>query len=837
MGSTPQMFKSYSRGTRNMIVEESYNLGMFYSNNPLDAPYVKTLVNLDYKDDGSSLTPRGGLQPVSTVEIEAGHAVYPFVAFTTNINLKNNDYIEDYRTKCYMVTASADKSTHIPEYPAERKALLYDNSKTILYVQDLVTEQFVKSTNVEIEMDDPKATPPLLQADVRFLGEAYNNDISVHGMKLSSTSVRQPVYTVLDNVGYFAYYKNSVKICRLIINKTGNTFTHYFEPVDPMVVTVKEVISNGYNMLATNPYEFKNTVAASYAIEGILPYNKKPGEPDREVLLIARLGQVINFECVYTYPNNSTKKLRACWECSMDAGSTWAMLQTAKKANTANPEALISPEYSLGDSICLDYQPTMREFQMRVSLYEVDAGGDAGTNPIKVLVLPIYTVANTTTTKLLKPTKYNLATASGMMSWKQRVLLWGVAGAENILFTSDISNPAYFPYPNNIEVFDEAIIHVTPFLDNILVFTASNIYIITLSADGVGFTTTMVQNRLSISPLDKHVIQVIKNMVFFKSGNYYYMIVPKASSLTGELIVAPVSKPIINLFNGFEDCVRDVIDTMYYKTLPNAYTLQLSDYYNYIDNMLIRNVYTFEVVADTGFVMHPFKFNFILNYDTGIRTWTAYVHQANGVLLPFKYTITDTTTLLDVCNVTENDVTVKSYAQLLRLNNTTAKDTMRLNPEEGLDKTPNYQYIDTGYRKHGDQYKKRYREIQMKFNNISNKKLRFYADFLIDDDLRKTYYTYKPTHIIDPSNPNYGLFYIEKVIQETMTVGGATTLGGTTDEYWELDFSKFPELATTKVRFPVSGKGYVPRLKLLSFNEVPFELNNINWVSRTLYAR
>ena len=125
----------------------------------------------------------------------------------------------------------------------------------------------------------------------------------------------------------------------------------------------------------------------------------------------------------------------------------------------------------------------------------------------------------------------------------------------------------------------------------------------------------------------------------------------------------------------------------------------------------------------------------------------------------------------------------------------------------------------------------------MKFNNISNKKLRFYADFLIDDDVRKTYYTYRPTHIIDPTNPNYGLFYIEKVISETAIVNGATTLGGATDEYWELDFSKFPELATTKVRFPVSGKGYVPRLKLLSFNEIPFELNNINWVSRTLYAR
>ena len=838
MGVTPQMYKAYNRGTRNMIVEESYNMGMFYTNNPLDSTYVKTLLNLDYKDDGSSLTPRGGLQPTSTVKVNTTEPVYPFAAFTTNVNLVDNDYIEDYRTKCYMVTASADYLIQIPEYPAERKAVMYSNTKTKLYVQDPVTEQFVLSENVEAPTsEDIKGDAILKQADIRFLGEAYNNAITVHGLPLKSDSVRQPVYTVLDNVGYFAYYKKGVKLCRLIINKKDNKFTHYFGPVDPMEVTVKEVISNGYNMLAPDPYQFENTVAASYAIEGILPYSKKPGEADRELLLVARLGQPVNFECVYTYPSNTDKKLRVCWEVSTDTGTTWAMLQTAKKANTSNPEATISAEYTPGDHIYIDYQPAVREFQMRVSLYEVSAGGDAGTNPIKMLVLPIYTAANTLTTRLLKPVKYNLATASGMMCWKQRVLLWGVAGAENILFASDISNPAYFPYPNNIELFDEAIIHVTPFLDNILVFTASNIYIITMTTDGAGFATTMVQNRLSISPLDKHVIQVIKNMVFFKSGNYYYMIVPKSTSLTGELTVAPVSKPIINLFNDFEASVREILETVYYKTLPNTYTLNLTDYYNYIDNMLIRNVYTFEVTVTDGYVMHPFKFNFILNYDTGIRTWTAYMHQANGVLLPFKYTITDTTTLLDVCNITNGDKLVESYAQLLRLSNTEAVDTLKLNPEEGLHQIPNYQYIDTGYRKHGDQYKKRYREIQMKFNNVSNKKLRFYAEFLIDDDLRKTYYTYKPTHIIDPANPNFGLFYIEKVVKETTIVSGATKLGGDTDDFWELDFSKFPELATTKVRFPVSGKGYVPRLKLLSFNEVPFELNNINWVSRTLYAR
>ena len=33
-------------------------------------------------------------------------------------------------------------------------------------------------------------------------------------------------------------------------------------------------------------------------------------------------------------------------------------------------------------------------------------------------------------------------------------------------------------------------------------------------------------------------------MVFFKSGNYYYMVVPSLRSMTGELVLAPISKNI-----------------------------------------------------------------------------------------------------------------------------------------------------------------------------------------------------------------------------------------------------------------------------------------------------
>lgn len=50
-------------------------------------------------------------------------------------------------------------------------------------------------------------------------------------------------------------------------------------------------------------------------------------------------------------------------------------------------------------------------------------------------------------------------------------------------------------------------------------------------------------------------------------------------------------------------------------------------------------------------------------------------------------------------------------------------------------------------------------------------------------------------------------------------------------------FSKFPKLTVAKVRVRVSGKGYGGSVKILSMNEEPYELLNINWVYRTMFAR
>ena len=194
----------------------------------------------------------------------------------------------------------------------------------------------------------------------------------------------------------------------------------------------------------------------------------------------------------------------------------------------------------------------------------------------------------------------------------------------------------------------------------------------------------------------------------------------------------------------------------------------------------------------------------------------------------------------------------------------------------------NYQYVDTGYREHESDFKKRYRELQFKLNNFAQIDLTFYTQFWIDGYLRQDESSYKINQVVDPNDPRYGVITYDRTFEYKLktpypyiydddydvaehilrrTAGhqapGSTILGEAPlleDEQgrlyrhnpnerdidklmWKLDVSEFPETVYWKVRFPVSGKGYVPRLKILNMDQEDYEILNISWVFRSLYAR
>jgi hypothetical protein len=142
--------------------------------------------------------------------------------------------------------------------------------------------------------------------------------------------------------------------------------------------------------------------------------------------------------------------------------------------------------------------------------------------------------------------------------------------------------------------------------------------------------------------------------------------------------------------------------------------------------------------------------------------------------------------------------------------------------------------------------KKRFREYQFKINNHYSKGLQFYSGFMLDRGIRTYEMLYSYTEIEDEdeniatlvidAQPKTGMqgtpvVYNEGEIQDS-TKFEYTKLGS-----WMLGTSKFPETLFWKIRIPTSGKGYLPRLILISYNNAEYELVSCATVYRQLYSR
>ena len=67
-------FKKYNRGQRQQTAEETFNLGMQYTNTPLLQGACKLMVNFDMKDRGELLIPRPAIQTVKITEVAGTYA-------------------------------------------------------------------------------------------------------------------------------------------------------------------------------------------------------------------------------------------------------------------------------------------------------------------------------------------------------------------------------------------------------------------------------------------------------------------------------------------------------------------------------------------------------------------------------------------------------------------------------------------------------------------------------------------------------------------------------------------------------------------------------------------
>ena len=839
---------SFKRGHRVQNIEETFAKGMSYTSAPLAEGYNRVLVNLDIQDSGNSVTPRAGLQwdtymynSSPTVgsdenndlfEIVSAHAFEDRELLSTIWYTGRHDdslHIGKYVTTGTIYCDTFDYRSHLyalvhPWYSLQNHAAT-QNGNRLTHTAHLMTNIGAKIHGMYVLEKFKAGTPTAAEIP---------NTLGVHVIGTWAYNNNYYFYDDLGRCCVYSYYPED----KVTVDESNNvTVDHYkndpkLDTYLPKTLTAKEAVTYGYNMLSPAPYYFANTAGGNVLeFTGLLPYVKG------ELCMTPVQNQNIRFIATGTIPLNKQYKFVAEW--STMNNTSWNTI----KEWTVNTGADVTTL-----EIAFDFAPPVAEAIIRISAYPVTENVAADISDSVLAVGFNFQKAGYNNTINSDKKQYSIHQASGICYWKNRIVAWGVPEDDTILFMSDVNDPTYFPYPNNIETFTSAIQYCTPFGDDLLVFTADALYIIALADDGASWTCKCLQRNLCIAAWDIHLVQTVKNMLFFKSGNYYYMVVPKSSSLTGELTIADVSKSMRGFFDNFKTSVLEVLNNTY---MPETeYTdFDIAHYYNYLSKDSVHNVYMLVVpgIHET----HDTYVNLDVIYDTVNRTWRIYTYGSSAKLVPHNTSSTQDTMFVSklqigaahrypgiqhiVWGVDRED----RYLQNNDSHIAAIEDLIIVSEDQKQSITGNRQLIDTGYREHASNFKKRYRELQFTINNISLNALQFYVSFLIDGALRKSWYGYEIVQDTDPTSPTYGVISVHRVLlpSASNTSGAPVTPSTTVLDNWVLDMSAFPDNGYWKCRTTVSGKGYVPRMLINSPNAKIFELLNISWVYRTLYSR
>ena len=558
-------------------------------------------------------------------------------------------------------------------------------------------------------------------------------------------------------------------------------------------------------------------------------------------------------------PTNDTgdDEIRIHWQIRQAGASDWATLEN-KKVHLKDyiVDGVLQP---------FTISTTLSQSEALIRLHITDPV-DEISNEEYVLATNMIGVSavsdDLANTLNLNAKVFDLKQCTGMCEWGQRLVVWGVPDALNTLFISDVNNPTFFPYPNNIDIFTDPIISVHNYGNELLVLTTSALYRLTWDAEGTGWTHTLVQQNLHVTESDTFMSCVIKNMFFFKSGEYYYMMVPKSSAtVRGETTIAPISKSIEGLLDNFHTEVANLAKVI--SDTQSDFTPRLVNYFSYVDGNKVVVNYVYDSSISTTPETEGFEgaYRYVqLIYDTELRTWTMKMFSTAHMLYASHIDAVQQNRFIDLVPTTVDPNQL--YIQYYKFEGYNDISVQRIIENDIVVYLQaiikNYQYLDTGNREINTELKKRFREFQFKIKNNTATNLGFYTSFLIDGSVRRDLQKYQPRllldeatgeatvvveRVLDPDTMSYKTTRIERIIiPERMLqdegVLTPTTLAEETDaDRWILNQSAFPGRTLCKIRMPISGKGLSPRVILLSTNEQNFEILGHCWVYRTMHSR
>lgn len=789
-------YKGYSRNTRNYTLENNFAAGMHYTDKPILEGEVRLLINLDLSSDKTSLTPRLGLRLAGT------HA--------------------------RISTTLQDKHPRVA---------LLDDTSTGIKLMTLTDQQLLAVTYMQNTA--PKQCTPV------SCGKAYTAD-ALHDVYFHTDYRDKTRYAYCRgfNNNYYIPVENGLKVYGDAYEVQG-TFLQARE------LNASEAVNYGYNMLLSNPYNFVDSVGAEPIIHGVAVY-----DTNDEICLDPYVNQTVRFVPNMTLPEGTYYYMWLSRTADNDnysiikAGSfdfeeegthgvcvngspsfsinipskNYFLQLVLYKRKDFNQEGMIAPPFPVGEESTI-YRNTYEDESVNIPpkwyWSPVDQEYISATQfliynecpTIATLESSFAFTDNTAETKGPKNVvNYDLSTAAGMTMWNKYLVMYAPTGGENMLFLSAYNEPEFFPYPNNTDIFDENIKYCVPYLNDLLVFTETQLYRLIFDGAG-GWVKTMIQGNLHITDTEIPFIQVVKNMVYFKSGDGYFMVVPKSTSMTGELTLAPVSRSLEYFFKHFKKSVWDVLTRTYpVFSTADIDTLYLQEAYSYLNFEDIHNVFIFCLNDAADVVTVDVIYNSVARY------WRIYTYTSKGRLDVYTEDATKTSDMLML-----NGVSLYYVKQL----NDVHVDNIGT---AGATELTNVQLLDTGYHDYAVETKKRFRELQFLINNLSKEELNFELSYILDATERIPLYEY--TTATEVQN-GLGIMYLSRV---TEIVPDAVDYNTYANQFC-LRQNDYPSTYMWKVRTGISGKGYAPRFQLRNADEKVYEILNFIWVYRIMYLR
>lgn len=866
MATTQEYYRLGSRLPRYTTTLNAFANGMYLTDQTIPEGYVKVMANYDIDDTGSHIRPRAGRELVQHLKYVDTDSLGP-ASITDYIYSYNKagDTVEDVQD----VVLSYGVAPMIESSLSKVYADIGLSNEEII-VADLTYNKFDDTYGDE---DDPDPTE--VHHFGNFWGLNYNKDKqqfenivneSIGSFparvikqayafdKAVSSAIVRPVATVLDNellafttdkISYDHYTRHpersqganigTFELTKLKLINDGGAKKLRREVVQPYEPNILTAATSGFNLLQPAPYDFEwNTRAGALFIVGMLPYNN-----EGKIYLGPNIGETVTLKVQLQY--------------AVAGADTWYKIELANADYTGeNPDYEVYKDYDqpfkVGETdFSIEAVCRWPRTYVRVTVRDAAPDSDSASISASTWLLD----STNPRLKNLDYTNYDLSTARGMVSWQGCLGLYRVAEAANTIFFSDAENPGYFPFPYNTLTFENEILAVHNYLDNLIVVTVESIWVVTPGTSVMTSIQTKVLANIHIPEIDAMNLVVLKDQIFFKTDTQFYVLKPNSyTSDATDLKNYTNSTAISNYTNSFTVETTKLFNKLYPKiwqeeTINNRVSsvfddFKVHDIHSVIKNEEVHYIYKVQPkLKDQDYM--DFYLNLHLVYNTLVRSWRLYlipIGDSTTAYNPVLYKQKQSGAFYEFfphINGGEGAITISKQTNSV-VTDDVVYEGWSLLKDTGFN---NFPYIDTGVVAIDETFTKRFREVQFSLVNQDKDTIKFFTKFFLDGQERVSSTKYQMQHITDVEDPEYGSIYVTPIETENLYLYGETDLASDVSEedQWALDLSKFPELANITVRFQLQGRGRRGSLQLLNTSLQRYQLSTLNWVYRTMSAR